>query len=292
MEEIKYTIYKLIDPITNEIRYVGLTFNDLKQRLRAHCSEKSKSHKSNWIQKLKRQGFKPIIESIESDISSYEEVCEREIYWIDKLKSEGSPLTNMASGGNKNKKMSEETRKRMSIAQKKRKFKLVVSEETKKVLSEKAKKRFENEEERERLRIANKRYEESKTDEQKLKDILIQDCKKVYQYDKDMNLINIYPSVNNAAKINGLHNSNISKCCKHKIVCVGGYVWRYEGDTKPPKYKNRREVLQYDMYMNLIAEYPNFSRASLETGVSDVSIGDVCKGKYKSAGGFIWKYKN
>ena len=49
MEEIKYTIYKLIDPITNEVRYVGLTFNTLKQRLKSHCSEKSKSHKSNWV---------------------------------------------------------------------------------------------------------------------------------------------------------------------------------------------------------------------------------------------------
>lgn len=292
MEEIKYTIYKLIDPITNEIRYVGLTFNSLKQRLRSHCSEKSKSHKSNWINKLKKQGFKPIIESIESDISSHEEVCEREIYWIGKLKSEGNPLTNMASGGNKNKIMSEETRKKMSESAKKRKFKLVFSDETKKILSEKTKKRFENEEERKKLRIANKRYEDSKTDEQKLKDILIQDCKKVYQYDKDMNLINIYPSIRNAAKINGLHDSNISKCCKHKIVYVGGYVWRYLGDNEPPKYKNRKEVLQYDQDMNLIKEYISVRKASLETGINDASIGYVCKGKYKSAGGFLWKYKD
>ncbi len=36
MEEIKYTIYKLIDPVSNDIRYIryiGLTFNTLKQRL-------------------------------------------------------------------------------------------------------------------------------------------------------------------------------------------------------------------------------------------------------------------
>jgi len=42
MEEIKYTIYKLIDPITNEVRYIGLTFNSLKQRLKSHCSEHEK----------------------------------------------------------------------------------------------------------------------------------------------------------------------------------------------------------------------------------------------------------
>jgi group I intron endonuclease len=274
MDEFRYTIYKLIDPITNEIRYVGLTFNTLKQRLKSHCSEKSKSHKSNWIQKLRSIGVKPIIESIEIDILSYNEVCEREIYWIDKLKSEGNPLTNMATGGNKNKKMSDETRKKMSDSAKRRKYKLVLSDETKKILSEKAKKRF-------------KKEEESKTDLQKLKDILVQDCRKVYQYDKNMNLITIYPSINNAAKINGLHNSNISKCCKGKVVFVGGYVWRYEGDIEPPKYKNRKEVLQYDEHMNLIYEYGNIRIASLETGISDVCIGDVCKGKYKSAGGFL-----
>lgn len=105
MEEIKYTIYKLIDPETNEVRYIGLTFNTLKQRLKSHFYDKSKSHKSNWVQKLRSKGLKPIIESIESDISSYDEVCEREIYWIDKMKNEGQPLTNMASGGNKYKKV-------------------------------------------------------------------------------------------------------------------------------------------------------------------------------------------
>lgn len=92
MENIKYTIYKLIDPISNETRYIGLTFNDLKLRLKSHCSEKSKSHKSNWIKKLRSNGLKPIIESIEENISSYNYCCEREIYWIEKYKSEGHPL--------------------------------------------------------------------------------------------------------------------------------------------------------------------------------------------------------
>lgn len=292
MEEIKYTIYKLIDPITNEVRYIGLTFNSLKQRLKSHYSEKSKSHKSNWVQKLRSQGLKPIIESIESDISSYEEVCEREIYWIEKYKSEGHRLTNMASGGNKNKKMSNETRRKMSESAKNRDFKLVLSDETKKILSEKAKERFNDENERERLRIANKRYEDSKSDEQKLQDILKQKNKFVVQYDKDMKFINEYPSINNAAKINKLDIGNLIKCCKHKVVFVGGYVWRYKGDTTPPNYKNRKVVLQYDMDNNLISEYDNIRNASLETGISYSGIRLVCNKKRKSAGGFIWRYKN
>lgn len=242
MEEIKYTIYKLIDPLTNEIRYIGLTFNDLKQRLRSHCSENSKSHKSNWIKKLKSEGLKPIIESIEDNISSYEECCEREIFYIEKFKLDGHPLTNSATGGNKNKKMSDETRKKMSESHIKRykTYKMVHSEETKVLLSKRAKEKFENESEREKLRISNKRFEDSKTIEQKLQDILIQDCKKVFQYDKEMNLIREYPSVRNAAKETDIHRSNIMKSANKKCPTAGGFVWRYEGDLTPPTYKYKK----------------------------------------------------
>jgi|LakMenEpi03Aug12_release.lakeMendotaPanAssembly.Ray.scaffolds.fasta_scaffold361176_2 group I intron endonuclease len=291
MENVKYTIYKLIDPISNEIRYIGLTFNDLNQRLKSHCSEKSKSHKSNWIQQLKSKGLKPIIESIEDNILSYDAVCYREIYWIEKYKSEGHPLTNMASGGNKNKKMSDETRKKMSDSAKNRNFKLVLSDETKILISERTKKRFESEHEREKLRISNKRYEDSKTEEQKINDILIQNPKKVYQYDKDMNLISNYPSIKNAERTTGISSSNIAKCCKHKVTFVSGYVWRFEGDLTPPKYKNRKEVLKYDIDMNLLEKYENIRKASLDTKVSDSGIRLCCNNKRYSAGGFIWKYK-
>lgn len=230
MEEIKYTIYKLIDPETNEVRYIGLTFNTLKQRLKSHYSEKSKSHKSNWVQKLRSKGLKPIIESIESDILSYDEVCEKEIYYINKYKSEGHRLTNMASGGNKNKKMSDETRRKMSESAKNRDFKLVLSDETKKILSEKAKERFNDDNERERLRIANKRYEESKSDEEKLQDILKQNNKFILQYDKDMNLIGEYPSIRDAERKTGIFRSNITKCCKKKVKSAGDFIWKYKNE--------------------------------------------------------------
>jgi hypothetical protein len=240
----KYIIYKLIDPITNEIRYIGLTFNSLKQRLKSHFNENAKSHKCAWIDKLKSQGLKPIIESIEENISSYEEACEREIYYINYFKENGHDLTNHASGGNKNKKMSDETIKKMSESQKKRyeTYKLILSEETKKRMSESTKLRMQNPEEIQKLKISNKRYEDSKSEEQKLKDILIQNHKDVYQYDKNMNLINKYPSINNAAKYNNIDCGNITKCCKHKVVAVGGYIWRFEGDLTPPNYKNKKWI--------------------------------------------------
>lgn len=241
MEEIKYTIYKLIDPESNKVRYIGLTFNTLKQRLKSHYNENAKSHKCSWIKKLKSKGLKPIIESIEENIGSYEEACEKEIYYIDYYKNNGHELTNQATGGNKNKKMSEETIRKMSQSQLERykTYKLIHSDETKKKLSESTKIRMQNIEERQKLKIANKLYEDSKTDEQKLADILIQNCKSVYQYDKKMKFIKKYPSIKNAVKQTGLHN--ISKCCHKKVVAVGGYIWRFEGDLTPPTYKKERK---------------------------------------------------
>jgi group I intron endonuclease len=52
-------------------------------------------------------------------------------------------------------------------------------------------------------------------------------------------------------------------------------------DTKVP-------VIQYDKCGNKIKEYINVHVAQEETGIQHIY--DVCKGKRKSAGGFIWKY--
>lgn len=296
MEQIKYTIYKLIDPTNNEVRYIGLTFNNLKQRLKSHRNERSKSHKCYWIDKLKSQGFDPIIECVEENISSYELACEREIYFIDYFRSIGCELTNSATGGNKNKKMSIETREKMSKSRIERckTHKIILSESTKKILSEKSKLRFQDPNEREKLRISNKRYEDSKTEEQRLQDILIQNPKKVLQYDLNMNLLFEYPSLKNAERISGLDSGNISKCCKYKVRTVGGFIWRFEGDLNSLKErktkKNTRGVIQYDLNMNYINKYDSVKMASNIVGCSTSGITCCCNGRFKSSGGFIWKY--
>ena len=55
----------------------------------------------------------------------------------------------------------------------------------------------------------------------------------------------------------------------------------------------RKAVLQYSLDGKFIKEWPNAYAASHGLGKNiDGYIGLVCKGKKKSAGGFIWKYKN
>jgi len=75
-------IYLLRCPITNEVKYIGKTKNELKSRLQNHISENFKHNamKAYWIMKLKEKNLIPIIELVEiiNDSDSYL----KEKHWI------------------------------------------------------------------------------------------------------------------------------------------------------------------------------------------------------------------
>jgi hypothetical protein len=270
----KYTIYKLIDPTDNRIRYVGMTKNKLSIRLSSHCHDKrGKSHKINWIQSLVRKGLKPTISIIEENILTLEEADMKEVFWISKLLKEGHNLTNTEMGGYSKK---------------------GISDSTKLKISENSKKRFEKEEERQKLRISNKRYEDSKTEEQKINDILVQNSKRVTQYDLDMNKISEFLSIGDAQRKTNIERGNISKCCNLKVISAGGYIWRYEGDTQV-RYRKKRKtksVLQFDLDGNFIKKFNSVKEAANELEINGAGINSCCINKFKSSNGYIWKYEN
>ena len=123
-EEVRF-IYTLSHPTTKEIRYIGQTKN-IKQRLAGHIydSKKGQLYTNRWINSLIDKGLKPVIEVLEE--CTVEDVDDNEILYISLLKSWGFRLTNSESGGNRQKTMSIESRKKMSIARKLR----VTTEET------------------------------------------------------------------------------------------------------------------------------------------------------------------
>lgn len=100
MEERQYKIYCLKNPTTNEIKYVGVTVNDISKRLSQHISDTVKNpqlYKAKWISSILKQGIRPIIEVIE--ICNKDTWADREIFWIKKYKEEGIKLTNILPGG-------------------------------------------------------------------------------------------------------------------------------------------------------------------------------------------------
>lgn len=96
---MKTFIYKLIDPNTNKIRYVGKSTN-LKRRYRQHTNkkiqQKAKTHLSNWLLTLLNNSQKPILEEIENCEDSWKE---REIFWIKYYRELGYKMCNKTDGG-------------------------------------------------------------------------------------------------------------------------------------------------------------------------------------------------
>ena len=52
-----------------------------------------------------------------------------------------------------------------------------------------------------------------------------------------------------------------------------------------------KSVIQFSKDGELIAEYPSLHEAERQTGCNQGNICSCCKGKLKSCGGYIWKYK-
>lgn len=55
--------------------------------------------------------------------------------------------------------------------------------------------------------------------------------------------------------------------------------------------KNSKSVLQYDTEGNFIKEYYSIAQAGRENNIFGSNISYACMGKFKTMGGFIWKYK-
>lgn len=119
--------------------------------------------------------------------------------------------------------------------------------------------------------------------------------KKVYQYDISGKLIGEYKSAHEASRILNIQFTNICKVCRGERKTAGGFGWSYEKKTieEPIKttIKHNTPVLQYDKSGNFIAEYKSAREAQRQTGISSTTIGLVCKGKGKTAGGYLWEYK-
>lgn len=99
MSKTTYKIYCLKDPITDDIRYIGITQNDLTRRLWGHTGglqNKKNRNLAEWIIGLKDNGLLPIIELIEE--GEYALIAPREGYWIKYYDEAGYCLLNAGVG--------------------------------------------------------------------------------------------------------------------------------------------------------------------------------------------------
>lgn len=120
--------------------------------------------------------------------------------------------------------------------------------------------------------------------------------KAVYQYDLSGRFIKEYKSAHDAARENNIQFTNICKVCRDERKTAGGFGWSYVKTENIESIKTKRlgdgTVLQLTKEGEFVAEYSSAKEAKRQTGIDDTTIGLVCKGRGKTAGGFVWKYKN
>ncbi len=127
---------------------------------------------------------------------------------------------------------------------------------------------------------------------------------KINQYSLDGEYIKTWDSITEAAQNYDVRVGSISNALdesKHTNVC--NFQWRkydkYNDCTniKPCIRKNdfsylMKQVKQYDINGNLINIYDSITEASKATGVRISGISKCCLGRYKTSGGFIFKFSN
>jgi hypothetical protein len=109
MPPVRYLIYVLKHPVSKEVRYVGYTSKSLKHRLSYHYYDLNKpsySHKKHWLRSLYE---KAIIEQIDVCFD-LDTVRAKEQFYISMFPN----LVNSTTGGESNKVLSEEVKKRIS----------------------------------------------------------------------------------------------------------------------------------------------------------------------------------
>lgn len=217
MENI-YVVYKHTNLLNGKI-YIGITSQSLKNR----CGKNGIGYRECpfFYNAIKKYGWDNFKHDILYKNLTKEEAEQKEIELIAEYNSNNSDYGyNIANGGNCKGTMAEETKVKISIAQKGRKF----SEEHKKKISES------------QLGEKNHRFGKKQTDEFKefIRNVNIQNpssgafpSKKVNQYDLEGNFIKTWNTMGEIKRELGISHCMISDCCRGKQKTSGGFIWKY-----------------------------------------------------------------
>ena len=274
-------IYALLDPTTNQIKYIGQT-NNIERRFNDHLSsslnENSDSYntyKARWIRKLLSNNIKPIIQIVE-ECENLEQSNLKERFHIEKLTNEGHKLTN--SHVSDVTEVSSDTREKMSNVKKGKKLEEIVGDEKaielRKYYSERIKENNPN-----------------KSDDPIVKEKISNTLKEFFK-DKENHWAY-------GLKMDDEHNEKLRIAKLNNPKNVGNKKPRTEeqkekirNSIKGSKVK-RSEIIQYDLDMNILNTWK--SLRDIERSDNTLmrnQIAKCCKGNKETYAGFIWKYKD
>lgn len=309
-----YTVYMHTCP--NGKRYIGITMKIPELRWQNGTGYKTQLY---FYRAIEKYGWENIKHEILYSNLSKEEAEQKERELITNTYNSNNPMYgyNIDNGGNHKGKCSEQTKEKISVANKGRK----ASEETKKIMSEQRKgskpwnlgKSLNplSEEHKKKLSISQKGISKH-TEESKLKLSIAHKGKIVWNKGvpctlEHRNAISVgnkgkikseQHKINTSIAIKKLHDSghyskfDYSKSdeTKQKISdsLKGNIPW-----NKGIKIPYHGKTFQVDMFTlngEFIETFCSFREASRKTSINDYSIAQCCKGKQKTSGGYIWRY--
>lgn len=272
METKNYTVYMHKNKLNGKI-YIGITGREPYKRWMNGRGYKD-TYFGNAIKKYGWDNFEHIILM---DGLSKEEAEKMEIKLISEYDSTNkSKGYNISLGGSGSESLSEETKLKISNANKGR------------YIGEK-----------------NPLYGKPRPKEV-IDAIKLSNGKPVYQYDrKTGDFISEYPSAAEAGRVLGINHANISAVCNRGVKSIGGFIFRYkeEGleygaplpkeDFEENKNTHLKPVLQFDLNNNFIKRYNSIKDAEKEIANGKrTAIWHCCNGKKKTACGSKWKYED
>lgn len=204
-------VYKITNKVTNKI-YIGITNQGSGARYRHHWYESRIGEPSPIHRSMAKHGEDNFTLEIIDFADTYDELKEKEKYWIKQYNSTDKSIGyNLTEGGDGTfgREHSEETKDKIRQKALGRK----VSEETKRKMSET------------RLGKCSDKQREH------LLKLTVGQSKKIYQYDTNFNLIGEYNSIKEASKITGIDRNTIGRQLK-KEVNPGDwrvkFIWKSE----------------------------------------------------------------
>lgn len=255
-------IYALSDPRNDQVRYIGKANNPEDRYTNHFNSARDKNtHKRNWINNIRKDGLRP-------ELIIIDEVPKNEwIYWekfyISLFKTWGFDLVNYTGGGDGATFGNSGSFKKGNIPHNKG---IPCSDETKRKIKNKL------------TGISN-----------------VNSYKPIVQYDLNYNKIKSYKCIKDAVdESNGFFNATkISNCLTGKRKHHRLFIWKYDDGSDLNKIEIKplkKQVIQFDKDLNELNRFSSIKKAESETNVLGTNICACCKGRIKTAGGYVWKY--
>lgn len=124
----------------------------------------------------------------------------------------------------------------------------------------------------------------------------------IHRYSMDGEFIKEYESMTIAALENDTSLTSILLCCKGEYKSVADSIWRYAWEELTQEHLEwcnilssdslKKEVSQYLRDGTFVCKYESIGEAYLKTGVPRCSIGACCRGEYKTAGNYLWRFSD